>query len=74
MAKMAARLLATAPLMGSNPGISQKYKMGDICKGVANTLQPSKKYTKTVSVYRFHFSSMKGWGPTFWSSRTRIHA
>ncbi len=24
--------------LGSNPDITQKYKMGDICKGVANTL------------------------------------
>jgi hypothetical protein len=24
--------------LGSNPDISQKYKMGDISKGVANTL------------------------------------
>ncbi len=30
----------------SNPDISQKYKMGDISKGVANTLWPSKKYTE----------------------------
>ncbi len=27
---------------GSNPDISQKYKMGDISKGVANTLLPAK--------------------------------
>jgi hypothetical protein len=32
--------------MGSNPDISQKYKMGDISKGVANTLLPARKYTK----------------------------
>ncbi len=31
--------------LGSNPDISQKYKMGNISKGVANTLQPAKKYT-----------------------------
>jgi hypothetical protein len=29
--------------LGSNPNISQKYKMDDISKGVANTLKPSKK-------------------------------
>jgi len=29
----------------SNPDFSQKYKMGDISKGVANTLKPAKKYT-----------------------------
>ncbi len=28
--------------MGSNPDISQKYKMGDISKGLANTLYPAK--------------------------------
>ncbi len=28
---------------GSNPIISQKHKMGDISKGVANTLEPAKK-------------------------------
>jgi hypothetical protein len=35
---LVARLLATAALMGSNPDISQKYKMADISQGVANTL------------------------------------
>ncbi len=29
--------------LGSNPDIYQKNKMGDISKGVANTLQPAKK-------------------------------
>jgi hypothetical protein len=37
VAKLVARLLATAAL-GSNADISQKYKMGDTSKGVANTL------------------------------------
>jgi hypothetical protein len=37
LAKLVARLLATATLR-VNPDISQKYKMGDISKGVANTL------------------------------------
>jgi hypothetical protein len=32
--------------LGSNPDISQKYKMGDISKGVDNTLKPAKKYKK----------------------------
>ncbi len=33
--------------LGSNPDICQKYKMGDISKGVANTLYCSPpKYTK----------------------------
>jgi hypothetical protein len=31
--------------LGSNPDISQKYKMGDLSKGVANTLWYAKKYT-----------------------------
>jgi hypothetical protein len=39
---LVARLLAGSSL-GSNPDISEKYKMGDISKGVANTLQPAKK-------------------------------
>jgi hypothetical protein len=34
--------------MGSNPDISQKYKTGDISKGVANTLALQKKYYKYV--------------------------
>ncbi len=29
--------------MGSNPDIFQKYKMGDISEGVANTFWPAKK-------------------------------
>jgi hypothetical protein len=37
--------LATAALRGLNPDISLKYKMGDISKGVANTLYLIKKYT-----------------------------
>ncbi len=32
--------------LGSNPDISQKYKMGDISKEVANTLYPAKKIYK----------------------------
>ncbi len=32
--------------LGSNPFLSQKYKMGDISKEVTNTLQPAKKYRK----------------------------
>jgi hypothetical protein len=48
VAKLVARLLATVILcrvlpyygnsLDSNPDVSQKYKMGDISKGVANTL------------------------------------
>jgi hypothetical protein len=32
--------------LGSNPDISQKYKMGDKSKGVANTLTSQKIYKK----------------------------
>jgi hypothetical protein len=41
VAKLVALLLATEALhsfLGSNPDIFQKYKMGDISKGSANTL------------------------------------
>jgi hypothetical protein len=39
VAKLVSRLLATAALcMGSNPDISQKYKINDLSKGLANTL------------------------------------
>ncbi len=37
--------------MGTNPDISQKYKMGDIRKGVANTLSPVKKIKKVFECY-----------------------
>jgi hypothetical protein len=51
---MVARLLATAALsLGSNPDICQKYKMGDISKGVANTFYPAKKYTKNENTSFF---------------------
>ncbi len=32
----------------SDPDISKKYKMGDISKGVANTLKPAKRCTKKL--------------------------
>jgi hypothetical protein len=35
VAKLAAHLLATGSSLGLNPDIFQKYKMGDISKGVA---------------------------------------
>jgi hypothetical protein len=39
VAKLVAHLHACyGSYLGSNPDISQKYKMGDISKGVANTL------------------------------------
>jgi hypothetical protein len=34
--------------LGSNPNISQKYKMGAISKGVANTLARNKNIKKTL--------------------------
>jgi hypothetical protein len=51
VAKLVVRLLVTAGLC-SNPDISQKFTMGDISKGVANTLLPAKniyneKYSRT---------------------------
>ncbi len=47
VAQLVARLLAT----GSNPDITQKYKLDDISKGVANaqqTLARQKIYKKTM--------------------------
>jgi hypothetical protein len=38
VAKLVAHLLATCSTLGSNPDIYQKDKLGDISKGVANTL------------------------------------
>ncbi len=37
--------------MGSNPDISQKYKMGDISKGVDNTLQSAYKIISPVAEF-----------------------
>jgi hypothetical protein len=47
VAKLVARLLSIyGSSLGSNPDISQQYKMGYISKGVANTLYPkNKKFT-----------------------------
>ncbi len=39
-------------LTGTNPDISQKYKMGDISKGEANTLA-SQKIKKSPNAIRF---------------------
>jgi hypothetical protein len=39
--------------LGSNPDVFQKYKMGDIRKGVSNTLFPAKKYTKSRKFLAF---------------------
>ncbi len=44
---MVARLLATAALWVSNPDISQKYKIGDMSKGVADTLARKKNIQKS---------------------------
>ncbi len=46
MAKLVARLLATAALWVRFQTYLKKYEMGDISKRVANTLYPAKKYTK----------------------------
>jgi hypothetical protein len=47
VANLVANLLATAALGGRIHDIAQNYKMGDISKGVANTLYgPPKEYTK----------------------------
>jgi hypothetical protein len=51
-----AKLIAPAwygSLLASNPDISQKYKIGDISKRVANTLQPAKKYTKNMLKFKW---------------------
>ncbi len=40
--------LGSGSSLRSNPDISQKYKMGDISKGVANTLKPVKKIQKVI--------------------------
>jgi hypothetical protein len=37
--------------LGSNPNISQKYKMGDISKEGAKTFEPAKKIIKNNSKY-----------------------
>jgi hypothetical protein len=34
--------------LGSNPDISQRYKMGNISKEEANTLKPAKKYKNSI--------------------------
>ncbi len=48
-AKLVARLLATAALpVRIHSDISQKYKMGDISKGVGNTLKPAKKIAAEI--------------------------
>jgi hypothetical protein len=38
--------------LGSNADISQKYTMGDISKGVANTLAHQKQYKKQNFLHR----------------------
>jgi hypothetical protein len=49
--------------LGSNPDISQKFKMGDISKEVANTLSPAEKIYKkhtqyTSSTYFYHIETV----------------
>ncbi len=43
--------------MVANLDISEKYKMGDISKGVANTLKPAKKiYKKCTFKYNIQLN------------------
>ncbi len=46
VAKLLARLLATVAHWVRIQTFHKKYKMGDISKGVVNTLLPAKQYTK----------------------------
>ncbi len=46
VAVLVARLLSYDSSLGSNADISQKYKIFDISKGVANTLKLDKKRKK----------------------------
>jgi hypothetical protein len=39
--------------LGSNPDIHQKYKIGDISKGIASTLQLTKKIYKKIYLQQF---------------------
>jgi hypothetical protein len=41
LAKLVACMVDTGSFLGPNPDNSQKYKMGDISKGVAKTLLPA---------------------------------
>jgi hypothetical protein len=53
MAKLVARLFAAGSSLGSIPDIPQKYKIGEIIKGVANRTQstsPKKKTKKNVKL------------------------
>ncbi len=53
MAKLVARLLATSAFeFESRHTLSQKIKMGDIRKGVDNTLSPTKKIYKKKIYYK----------------------
>jgi hypothetical protein len=52
-----AKLVYSAPprygsSLGLNPDISQKYKMGDMSKGVAYTLWPAKNIQKKCILYK----------------------
>jgi hypothetical protein len=61
--------------LGSNPDISQKYKVGDISKGVANTLYPAKKlYKKSLGRIRIRNSGLRirGFGRNYYGSTTLI--
>jgi hypothetical protein len=49
---MVASLLATTAFWVRISGIFQKYKMGDISKGVANTLNSPPKLTINVPLFK----------------------
>jgi len=53
VAKLVAQPACYISSLGSNPDISQKYKMGDMSKGVANTLMPAKKMYKKKLMRKF---------------------
>jgi hypothetical protein len=51
VSKLVARLLPTATLwIRMHADISQKYKIGGMSKGVANTLQPAEKKRKRILI------------------------
>ncbi len=54
VAKLVAHLLASAALWGRIHDISQKYKMGDISKGVANTSLARPICEEVIQYMTFH--------------------
>ncbi len=70
---MPASLLATYSFLGSNPGISQKYRMDDTSKGIANTRKKNieKKLLKIESADNLSYTPLFG---SLWSERKRGEA